>query len=92
MHNETYLTTKGLDVVLLNFYTVYQDLALLDVVKAKKQVGDCRLATARGANKGDLESGWNLHVEVVKHDLITRRVFEGNIFENDFSLFDLLNT
>lgn len=46
LHYEADLAAQRLDVVLLDFNAVDEDLALLNVVEAEKEVGDGGLAAA----------------------------------------------
>lgn len=75
----------------MNLVAVDQDFAALDVVEPKEQVCNSGFTTSRTTNQGDLESSWNLHVEVVKNFDIPRRILEVDVHKVDLAAFNLLD-
>ena len=79
---------RAAQIILLDLVdvdTVVADLAILNIVETVDQVGDGRLARARGADKGDLLARRGVKLDVVEHHLIVA-VAEIDVIHHDIAL------
>ena len=67
-----------MDIVLINFYPINQDLATLNVVEAQQQISDSALTAARVSNKSDLTSRRDFQIKRIENKLFLGWVVEIN--------------